>query len=577
MNTLKQLNYLLDKKAKRRLAILLLMIIAGSAAELMGVTIVSPIITLAMDTGDIAENKFGNIITRWTSADTKEEILLWMIGITILIYLLKNIYMCYMYKKQYQFAADVRMNLAVRLMTSYMKQPYSYFLQVNSSDLMRGVSSDTDQLYQLISNVLQVASNAITALAILTFLAISNFWMTFTIAIILGACLCIIVFGLQKINRRNGRKCQYLAGQVIKNLRQAFEGVKEIKIMNTERYFIDEYTASYKKNVDLSVKNSLIATLPKYLIEVFAVSAILIYLGINIAFNPNYYNLLPQLAVFCVAAFKLLPSVNALYGSFNSIIYYKASIDLVYHDIKETDAFENTFDQVETDNAVLSFEDCIQMENVTFRYPNSDRNVLQNVNLCIPKGKSVAFIGKSGGGKTTSADIILALLTPTEGKITIDGVDIQDNLWGWKKKLGYIPQTIYLTDDTIRANVAFGMNPEQIKDNEIWRALEDAQLKEYVESLPEKLDTKVGERGVRISGGQRQRIGIARALYHKPEVLVFDEATSALDNETEKEVMKAIEGLQGTKTIILIAHRLSTIEKCDMVYRIEDGKVVKEK
>lgn len=577
MGTLKQLNYLLDKKTKRRLFVLFFVILIGSAAELMGVTVVSPIVNLAMDTGDIRDNRFANLITAFTSADTKEKVLLWMIGITISVYILKNIYMCFMSRMQFRFAADIRMELATKLMTSYMKQPYSYFLQVNSSDLIRSVNHDTSQLYQLIYNLLVVASNALTALAILTFLAVSNIWMTLTIAAILGMCLCIIVFGLQRVNRRNGRMSQRLEGQLYKSLIQSFEGVKEIKIMNTERYFIDDYSSIYQKSTDLFVKNSLITVLPKYLIEVFAVSAILLFLGINIAFNPNYYYLIPQLAVFCLAAFKLLPSVNAMYASFNSIMFYKASIDLVYHDIKEADAFENTFDEVEKSNEAMRFEDSIRVEDVTFRYPNTEKAVLENVNLSIAKGKSVAFIGKSGGGKTTTADIILALLAPTQGRVTVDGVDIQENLWGWKSKLGYIPQTIYLTDDTIRANVAFGIPAEQINDDVIWSALADAQLKEYVESLPEQLDTLVGERGIRMSGGQRQRIGIARALYHKPEVLVFDEATSALDNETEKEVMRAIEGLQGTKTIILIAHRLTTIEKCDMIYKIEDGKVIRTK
>ena len=573
MSTFKQLNYLLDRKMKGKLVLLFFMILLGSAAELLGITIILPIIELAMDTGDFTDNRYCRIVMDITSATTKEQVLLWLIGATVVIYIVKNAYICLMYKVQYRFAADMRMHFATRLMTAYLKQPYSYFLGVNSADLMRSVSTDVDQLFQLISNIMTIVSNGVTALAIIAYLAISNIWMTLTVALILGICLIIIVFGLQKKNRRNGRRNQYLGGQMNKHLRQAFEGVKEIKIMNTERHFIDTYHKTYQEIADIYVKFSLFSTLPKYLIEVFAIGAILGYLGINIALNPDYPALLPQLAVFCVAAYKLLPSVNALYSSFNMIIYYKASIDLVYRDIKEADNFVNTFDQLSGEVPKLPFHDAIRLEHVTFRYQGADRDVLHDVSMVIPRGKSVALIGPSGGGKTTTADIILQLLTPNEGKVTVDGVDIAENEWGWKRKLGYIPQNIYLTDDTIRANVAFGMDPEKIDDAQVWRALEDAQLRDFIASLPEGLDTRVGERGVRISGGQRQRIGIARALYQNPEVLVFDEATSALDNETEKEVMRAIDGLQGTKTILMIAHRLSTIEKCDFVYRVENGTI----
>ncbi|MCQ2520971.1 MAG: ABC transporter ATP-binding protein/permease [Lachnospiraceae bacterium] len=576
MSTLKQLDYLLDKKTKLKVFGMFVMILIGSAAELLGITIILPIVNLAMDTGDYTQNTYCKIIIQMTSANSKEQVLLWLIGITIVLYILKNLYLCWMHKVQYHFSAFVRMELATKLMSSYLVQSYSYFLNVNSSELIRGVTTDVDQLFQLINNILSVASNGITAIAIIVFLAISNIWMTLTIALILGICLCIIIFGLQRKNRKNGRLNQYYNGQLTKHLRQAFEGVKEIKIMNTEKHFIGLYKTTYEKIANLYVKYSLYSVLPKYMIELFAILSILGYLGINIIFNPNYMTLLPQLAVFCVAAYKLLPSVNAMYASFNMLIYYKASIDLVYHDIKEADELDSSFDEKD-EQSEMSFEDKIVLENVSFKYDNTDKDILSEINISIPKGKSVAFIGPSGGGKTTTADIVLNLLNPYRGTVKIDGVDVRSNENGWKRKIGYIPQAIYLTDDTIRANVAFGVEQEEVDDEKVWGALRSAQLETFVKSLPDGLDTMVGERGARISGGQKQRIGIARALYRDPEVLVFDEATSALDNETEKEVMRAIEGLQGTKTILMIAHRLSTIEKCDIVYKVENGTIVRER
>ena len=573
MEILKQLNYLLDKKTKIGIIVLFLMSIIGSFAELLGITIILPIVELAMDQSSIEENRLAIIIQQVTNATLKEYILLWMIGLTILIYVLKSAYLCFFYGRQFKFAASVKRDLAIRMMKSYLKQPYSFFLQKNSSELIRSVNSDTGHLFQLISNTLTIFSNVLTALCIVVYLSITNFAMTIFVAVVLLVCLLVVIFGIQRKNRKNGYINQQVAGFLIKHLKQAFEGVKEIKIMNIEKQFINIYDETYKKSTDLEVKYSIYNTMPKYIIEVFAISAILGYLGFVILFDPNYIRLIPQLAVFCYAAFKLLPSVNTIYACLNWVIYYKASIDLVYHDIKVAEDLSNEMEEIEANSPDFIFSRDISVKDVSFRYEGTEKDVLHSVNLVIPKGKSVAFVGASGGGKTTMADVVLGLLKPTSGEVCVDGINIRENIGGWRRKLGYIPQTIYLTDDTIRNNIAFGIPRGEIDDAQVWKALEEAQLKEFVESLPKKLDTEVGERGARISGGQRQRIGIARALYRNPEILVFDEATSALDNETEKEVMKAIEGLQGTKTMLMIAHRLSTIENCDVIYKVENGTV----
>lgn len=577
MKTLKELNYLLDAKMKARVFMLFVMVLIGSAVELLGVAIVLPIVNLAMETESIDSSKYAKIITSVTGATEKNSILLWLIGLTIVIYILKDIYLVAMNRQLYKFSADIKRQMATRLMKAYLKQSYSYFLKSNTSDLIRSVNSDTSQLYEIVVNILQVASNGITALCLVIFLSITNFWMTLVVALLLATCALLLVFVLQKRLRTMGRRNQVLSGFMIRYLQETFEGVKEIKLLNNENHFIEQYNKGYKEASEISIKSSTFGIIPKYMIEVVCITGILGYLGINVIFNPNYMELMPQLAVFCVAAYKLLPSVNALNGYINTIIFHRASIELVYNDIKEADKMEESFENNNSDTEEFVFNDVIKLTDASFKYDGAEKNVFSDGNLEIKKGQSVAFIGASGGGKTTTADIILSLLTPTKGKVTVDGMDISENIWGWRKKIGYIPQTIYLIDDSIRKNVAFGISDEDIDDEEVWRALKDAQLYDFVKSLPEGLDTAVGERGTRISGGQRQRIGIARALYRNPEVLVFDEATSALDNETEKEVMKAIDGLQGTKTMIMIAHRLTTIENCDVVYRIEDGKIVKDK
>ncbi len=395
--------------------------------------------------------------------------------------------------------------------------------------------------------------------------------MTLIVVFCLLLCAGGIVKGLQRFTAKLGRANQGYAASLIKYLQQAFEGIKEIKVLNTEGYFSSMYDGVYKGYTDNNRKFRVANMLPKYLIETVVIVGIMGYMAFNIKFNSNYSAIVPQLAAFVAAAYKLLPSVNSLYTYINSIQFYKASVDLLYHDIKEIESFENEVsEEVEEE---LPFSDEIVMEHVDFRYEDAEKEVLKDCTLRIKKGQSVALIGPSGGGKTTTADLLLGLQTPNHGKITVDGIDIAKHMRSWHKRISYIPQSIFLIDDTIRNNVAFGIPQEEIDDKQVWKALEDASLKEFVESLPEKLDTLVGERGVRISGGQRQRIGIARAIYRNPEILFFDEATSALDNETEKEVMKAIDGLHGSKTMLMIAHRLSTIENCDLIYNVENGRI----
>ena len=455
-----------------------------------------------------------------------------------------------------------------------MHGPYSFLLNTNSSELMRNISSDTVYLFQVIYNVFQVISNLLTTSIIVIYLAITNFAITMTVAGLMAVCVLVIVFLLQKRFRYYSKRNQELISMLTKNLQQSFGGAKEIKILNEEDHFINEYDRIFKENADIEVKYSLRSIIPKYLIEVVCICGILAYLGVNVIYNPNYIELVPQLAVFCVAAYRLLPCVNTLYANANSIIYYSAGIDEIYKDIKTAE--ELGISTLKEDNGKeLPFNKEICIDNVDFTYEGAEKSVFTNASLSIKKGHSVALVGMSGGGKTTMADFILSLLEPQKGSVTIDGLDIHENIGGWRKKFGYIPQVIYLNDDSIRNNVAFGIDEDKIDDKKVWNALEQAQLTDFVKSLKDGLDTQVGERGARISGGQRQRLGIARALYRNPEILVFDEATSALDNETEKEVMAAIESLQGSKTMLMIAHRLSTIENCDDIYLVENGEVKK--
>lgn len=576
MDTLNKLKYLFDSRTKRRIAVILILIILGSGAELLGVAMILPVVNLAMDV-NYAENFICRIIMAVTGFETREQVMLVTVAFTIAVYILKNIYLSWMYGQLYRFSAVTKKQMATKLMEAYLKQPYAYFLKKNTSELIRSVNTDTAQLYEIVLNCLLVVSNGLTALSLMITLIVVNPVMTLVVAFLLFLCAVLVILGVQKKTRFYGRKNQELSGFLIKYLQQTFEGVKEIKILNNETFFINQYQNTYAEQTEISRKYSMVNLIPKYLIEAVCITGIMGYLAFNIVYNPNYVEIIPQLAIFCGAAYKLLPSVNALYAYLNTIIYHRASIDLIYHDVKEAEELNGLSGDSDGRTEAIKFRDKITVSGVAFQYEGTDKVVLSDVNFEIPKGKSLALIGPSGGGKTTMADILLGLLSPVRGAVLADGRDINENIRAWRRKIGYIPQMIYLTDGSIRSNIALGVPREEIDDERVWEALAEAQLKTFVESLEQGLDTEVGERGVRISGGQRQRIGIARALYRDPEILVFDEATSALDNETEKEVMKAIEGLHGNKTMLMIAHRLSTIEHCDMVYKVENGGVERVK
>jgi ABC-type multidrug transport system fused ATPase/permease subunit len=358
---------------------------------------------------------------------------------------------------------------------------------------------------------------------------------------------------------------------------ESVTGIKEIKVANKENYFINGYADCGAGYVNAVQKYNLYNSTPRLLIETIAIAGMIGYMLAVMAAGTSLTNLLPQLTVLAAAAARLLPSANRINNYLTSIAYFEPFLDNVSENLQdeihdESINYNSQDYRVKTAVDKLPVKNEIKMEGITYKYPGTDKLILDKADMTIPVGKSVGIVGTSGAGKTTIVDVLLGLLEPEEGKIYADGVDVMTNYTGWLKNIGYIPQTIFMTDSTIRKNVAFGVPDDEIDDNKVWQALKEAALDEFVKELPEGLDTEIGERGIRLSGGQRQRIGIARALFEDPEVLVLDEATSALDNDTEAAIMDSINRLHGRKTLVIIAHRLQTIEKCDMIYSIGDGK-----
>lgn len=575
MEIIKKLNYIFSREQKIKLALLFVMIVLGTFAELFGVTSILPIIQVATEPGAEHKNILISMCVRVFHCTTTAELLFFLAWLILIIFVIKNVYIVLMYAMQYRFIFNNQYRLASRLMGAYIRKPYVFHLSKNSAELQRNINVDTNQFFAVVLNSLQIIIDILLIFVLFIYLIFTDVTMT------LVSMTFVLVFmaGYYKFSKKKirllGDQGHDAYARMIQYANQSFDGIKEIKVAGKEEFFKNSYDKAYYKYMQANKKQNIYTSIPKYLLETIAIGGIMLVIMVKVWMGSDLADLVSNLSVFAVAVFKLVPSANRINGSINGVLFQLPSVDTIYQDLLEIEDMENEFVEKKGDDPVgeLKFEKELKVEKLWYRYPGTEKYILEDAMLQIPKGTAAAFVGESGSGKTTLADIILGVLKPEKGQILSDGVDIYTNLKGWQKKLGYIPQNIFLLDDTIRNNILFGVDEADADEQSVWRAVEQAQLKEYIMSLEEGLDTVVGERGVRMSGGQRQRLGIARALYHDPELLVMDEATSALDHETEQAVMEAIEALYGSKTLIIIAHRLSTIKKCDVVYEVADKKV----
>lgn len=569
---IKKLNYIFDKKQKIDLIWTLFIITIGAFIELIGISIIYPFIDLAMSNDWNQEGTFYFKIAGYFNITTRENFLVFMaIGI-IVVYVLKSIFMIYMFWQQHKFTYDNQLKIAKRLLTAYMKQPYSFFVNHNSAFLFKSISTDVPQLFIVVQHALQLCSHLILAFILCIYLIWTDWMLTIAAFSIILLVVCIFGGYFKKHTTSYGQKAQSSTAQMHKWLRQAFDGIKEIKILRKESVFQNRFSSYYYEYIAVQKKYMMFNQAPRLILEACCVAVIILVVVYKINYLEGIEEFLATLAVFAVALFRMFPKISDANACFNTILYFKPSFNLVYEDLKRAYncSIENT-ECLETQN--ICFEKSIKCRNLSFYYPeNKDKIILNKIDFEIPCGKTVALIGASGEGKTTLADIVLGILQPIEGDVVIDDKYlIKDNPEAWATKLGYIPQNIFIMDDTIENNILFGTeeNNSELMNN----ALEMSGLTAFVNSLPLGLQTEVGERGVKVSGGQKQRIGIARALYHNPEFLVMDEATSALDTETEKTIIETIERIKGKKTLLIIAHRISTIKNCDYIYRLKDGKI----
>ena len=584
-NLLSKVNYIFDKKQKLQSVLLCIGLFVGALLELVGVSFITQLVTLISNPEKIHSNEIMQYCYDFFNMTSDRQFFLFVVIALIFVYLIKNLYLLWINYVQYTFVFNNQLRLSGRLIDCYLKKPYTYHLDNNSAEMVRNVMLDSERFFQMLLSIFLTLSEILVSALLCVFLLIVDPVITISVVAILAVFTGLYLILFKGKAKKYGKTNQIYDGKMHQSINQALGAVKDIKILHREKYFADSFLAYGKKKMTAVRNNNVLGQFPKYLIETVCIGTVLLVLVFKIYKGEDLNTMIPQLAAFAIAAFKLLPSVSKINNYANLIVFLKPSVDLIYRDIKDTEDMVNYEIADESGNIIEINDDgsqnkdtCyvadkISINNIVYRYPHTDRDVLNGISFEIPLGKSIGFIGESGSGKSTLADVILGILTPTSGTVMYGNMDVHRHPLKWSKNLAYIPQSIFLCDDTIRNNVAFGIDEDKIDDEKVWKALREAQLEQFVKSQPDGLDSMVGERGVRISGGQRQRIGIARALYDNPEILVLDEATSALDTGTESAVMEAIDKLSGTMTLIIIAHRLTTIKNCDYVYKVENGNI----
>lgn len=579
-NLLQKINEIFDKKQKRQLVLLGFMIFIGGFLETLGVSTMIPVVTVLLTPEKVQEyiNQYDFLskICNALHITSVNQVAVSLLLLLMAVYVIKNVYLLFLVYRQNTFITQNRNNMISRVMAEFLNRPYEEYLGADIPTVFRITDSDIPQTFALMLALLSLASEVVVSCLIFLVLLIQNVQMTLFVMLVFGVLTLVIVKVLKPRLNRIGAKNQAIQSRIAKWRIQATYGLKDVKVLNREEFFVRNYYETGKVGANVARNYAVLNNTPRLLIETIFIVSMLGYVAIYINGGGDVSEMMTTIATFGVAAIRVLPSVNRINTYITEIAYTTPSLNFVYENLQQgmkTDAMLAER-KANSQKEKLKLDDKIELNHISFHYPDSDKNIFTDAHMVVPRGKSVGIMGSSGAGKSTIVDILLGLLHAQEGQITCDGVDIFKNYESWLAQIGYIPQSIYLIDESIRDNIAFGIDADKIDEKRIWEVLEEAQLKEFIEELPEGLDTTIGDRGIRLSGGQRQRIGIARALYHNPEILVFDEATSALDNETEAAVMEAVNSFHGKKTMVIIAHRLNTIEKCDIIYKVENEKIV---
>ena len=576
IDVIKGFSRLFDREQKKKVVLLFFMMIIGAVFEMLGVSLMLPLMTAIMNP-DIIET---NAVVAWVCSifdlhSYRTFVVLCILAL-IAVYIIKDSFLIFEYNMQYRFTFNNRFLVQRRLLHAYMQKDYEFYLSAKSGEILHVVQGDVGAVFGLFMTILFLATESIVSIALIITVFVVSPSMTIFVAVSLTLAIVIITKVVKPVLKREGVAFRESDAMCNSWLMQSIQGIKEVKVTNTEKYFEQNYEKSGLKMLNSQKSEAVINNVPRLIIEMTCVCSVLLAIAVMIMTGSEVEDVVPALGVFAMAAVKLMPSANRIVGAMNAISYQRPALDKLLEtidgmtdlDVKSAADREN-FSSIDLEK--------VEMRRISYHYPSSDEMIFEDASFTVNEGESIGIVGSSGAGKTTLVDILLGLLKPLAGDVYVNNQSIHDVYGNWLATIGYIPQSIFMLDADVRSNVAFGESEDKIDDERVWKALRAAQMEEFVKKLPNGLDTGIGERGVRLSGGQRQRIGIARALYREPSLLIFDEATSALDNDTEAAIMEAINTLKGEKTMLIIAHRLTTIEACDKIYRVKDGKIVRER
>ena len=575
MDIIRKMRYILDRKQKIHICFLGVLIFIGGLLETVSVSAVLPIVYVIISPEQAQENKYIRMVMEALAIDSIEGFIVPLLWTLIVMYILKNAFLLFLASEQNRFIAFNRNKLISQVLREFLNRPYEFYLDADIPTVFRLTDSDIPNVFNILMSMISLVSAAVVFALLCIVMVVTDWKLLLFLIVVFGVLSLVMIKVLKPQLSRLGEKNQAIQSRIAKWRIQAIYGIKDVKVLHREAFFADNYEHSGKIGAGYARRHAVLNNTPRLLIEAVFMTSILIYIILYIQMGNDASTLIPMLTAFGVAAIRMMPSVNRINTYMTDISYFRPCLNYVYENmnINEISRRNNQTLRPADTSKKMQLRDKIALKGIVYAYPNTDKLIFDHADMVVPYGKSVGIMGPSGAGKSTIVDILLGLLKVREGSITCDGENIFDNYPAWLAQIGYIPQSIYLVDEPVRNNIAFGIADEEIDDSRIWQALEEAQLADFIRGLPEGLDTAIGDRGVRISGGQRQRLGIARALYHNPEILVFDEATSALDNETEAAVMEAINSFHGKKTMVIIAHRLNTIEKCDIIYKVDEGKI----
>ena len=568
LSTLKKINFLITKRQRKGLVILTLLLFVGMILEVFGLGILIPALSILLDPEMIETNSKASFVRSFFLGYSNQNFLFIILGSIVAVYFLKSLFLIFLTHKQNRFLSNISAYISNKLFYSYMSQPYSFHLNKNASELIKNIQIEIYYFYTFLLSLMTLFIEGGFVVSILATLIYLEPIGAISIGVFYGLLSIIFLYSTKKKIITWGNLRESLDDQVSKIALEGLGGIKDLLILGKRSFFIEEYSNKNYVKARINANQGTVSQIPKFYLELISIIGLVSFIIILLIQGKDSTGLITILGVFVAATFRMIPSLNRIIAATQSMKYYRPSVDIIYKEIKDNIGL--LVDDIKLKE--FDFKNDIEFLSVDFNFTKG-LDILKGINLKIKKGQTIGIIGESGSGKSTLVDLLIGLHKPTSGEITIDGVNGFQMSQSWRNKIGYVSQTIYLTDDTIKKNIALGLPENNIDDTRVIELLKQVQLEKFINNLELGMNTKVGERGVQLSGGQRQRIGIARALYNSPEILILDEATSALDDKTEKEIIKTINDLKGDKTIIMIAHRISTLKNCEKIYEIENKKL----